>query len=190
MGYNQWEMKSFLRELGITLALGLVIFLILHAAIESFVVFEYCMEPNFEPGQRLMVNKMAYRFGEPQRGDVIILRPPITTEAVFIKRVVGLPGDTVAAHDGALYVNGTRLDEPYLYEPITYTLTERTIREGEYFVLGDNRNIANDSHRGWTLPREDIIGKVWLTYWPLGDFGLVGHYPLAEQLASAEATGG
>jgi signal peptidase I len=183
-------MKAFLRELAITLGLALVIFLIFQTVVQNFIIKEQCMEPGFHEGERLLVNKVAYHFGEPRRGDVIILRPPSSPKEVFIKRIIALPGDTVEVKEGAVYVNGTKLNEPYLKEPMDYTLPERKIPENEYFVLGDNRNIANDSHRGWTLPRKDIIGRAWLILWPLKDWGFVKHYPLQEQLASASTSGG
>jgi signal peptidase I len=177
-------MKMFLRELGITLGLALIIFFGFHAVIQTYVVREQCMEPDFYEGDRLLVNKLAYKFGDPQRGDVIILHPPFDTKLVFIKRVIGLPGDTVQVKDGAIYINGIKLDEPYLKEPITYTMPSRTIPENEYFVLGDNRNIANDSHNGWTLPRKELMGKALVLYWPTRDWGTVRHYSLSDQLAS------
>jgi signal peptidase I len=143
------------------------------------------MEPQFHEGDRLLVNKVVYHFGEPKRGDVIILHPPSDPKAVYIKRIIALPGDTVEVKGGAVYVNGTKLDEPYIKEPPAYTLHKEIIPENEYFVLGDNRNNANDSHNGWTVPRQNIIGKAWLIFWPPGEWGLVTHYPLQEQLASS-----
>jgi signal peptidase I len=178
-------MKTFLKELGITLGLALIIFLGFHAFIQTYVVREQCMEPDFYEGDRLLVNKLAYKFGDPQRGDVVILHPPFDTKSVFIKRLIGLPGDTVAVRDGAVYINGTKLDEPYLKETIAYTMPSRTIPENEYFVLGDNRNIANDSHNGWTVPRKELMGKALVLYWPTRDWGAVKHYSLADQLARA-----
>jgi signal peptidase I len=85
-------MKTFLKEMGITLGLALIIFLGFHAVIQTYIVREQCMEPDFYEGDRLLVNKLAYKFGDPQRGDVIILHPPFDTKSVFIKRVIGLPG--------------------------------------------------------------------------------------------------
>jgi signal peptidase I len=171
-------MRTFLREILVTVILALVIFLLLQASVQSFVIVERCMEPNFQEGERVLVNKLAYHFGEPERGDVIILHPPFDPKAVYIKRVIALPGDTVEVKGGAVYVNGTKLDEPYIKEPPAYTLGKEIIPENEYFVLGDNRNNANDSHNGWTVPRQNIIGKAWLTFWPPGEWGLVRHYPL------------
>jgi signal peptidase I len=178
-------MRTFLREILVTVALALVIFLLLQASVQSFIIVERCMEPQFHEGDRLLVNKVVYHFGEPKRGDVIILHPPSDPKAVYIKRIIALPGDTVEVKGGAVYVNGTKLDEPYIKEPPAYTLHKEIIPENEYFVLGDNRNNANDSHNGWTVPRQNIIGKAWLIFWPPGEWGLVTHYPLQEQLASS-----
>jgi signal peptidase I len=177
-------MKAILREVALTLILAIIIFLLLHATVQSFVIYENCMEPNFHEGERLLVNKVVYHFTDPKRGDVIILHPPLDPEAVYIKRIIALPGDTVEVKGGAVYVNGTKLDEPYVKEPPSYTFPLTKVPENEYFVLGDNRNIANDSHKGWTVPRKNIIGKAWFSYWPSSEWGLVHHYPLAEQLAS------
>jgi signal peptidase I len=178
-------MKNFLKEMGITLGLALIIFLGFHAVIQTYVVREQCMEPDFYEGDRLLVNKLAYKFSGPQRGDVVILHPPFDIKLVFIKRVIGLPGDTVAVREGAVFINGTKLDEPYLKEPIAYTMPSQTIPENEYFVLGDNRNIANDSHSGWMVPQGELMGKALMLYWPIRDWGAVRHYSLADQLAGA-----
>jgi signal peptidase I len=178
-------MKAILREIGITLILAIVIFLILQATVQSFVIVEHCMEPEFYEGERLLVNKVVYYFTEPERGDVIILHPPLAINAIYIKRIIAIPGDSVEVKDGAVYVNGSELDEPYVRNPPSYTFNMIVVPEDEYFVLGDNRNIANDSHKGWTLPRENIVGKAWLTFWPPSEFGFVVHYPLEEQLASS-----
>lgn len=178
-------MKRIIRDVLITLALAAVLFLILHLTLQSFVVYETCMEPNFYEGERILVNKAAYWFGEPERGDVVILHPPFNPELVYIKRVIALPGDTVEVREGVVYVNGFPLDETdYIMEPPAYTYPLTTVPEGEYFVLGDNRNNANDSHRGWTVPEDNIVGKAWLTFWPLSAWEVIDHYPLADQLES------
>jgi signal peptidase I len=179
-------MKTFLREILLTLIMAIVIFLLLQATVQSFVIVEHCMEPQFHEGERLLVNKVAYHFTEPKRGDVIILHPPFDDKAVYIKRVIALPGDSIEVKNGSVYVNGTKLDErAYVKEPPSYTFPLMEVPENEYFVLGDNRNNANDSHKGWTVPRQNIIGKAWLSFWPLKEWGLVIHYPLQEQLASS-----
>ncbi len=146
------------------------------------------MEPSLQNGQQLLVNKVVYYFHEPERGDVIILHPPppYNPEATpFIKRIIALPGDTIEVKNGAVYVNGSKLVEPYIKEPPTYNFQQKKIPENEYFVLGDNRNNANDSHNGWTVPRQNIIGKAWLSIWPPGEWGFVPNYSLNEQLESS-----
>jgi signal peptidase I len=175
-------MRPLFRDILITLALAAAIFLLLHVTLQSFVVVERCMEPNFQEGERLLVNKVVYHFHDPERGDVIILHPPFDPELVYIKRIIALPGETVEVKDGAVYVNGTKLNEPSYIDPPAYTFPLTEIPEGEYFVLGDNRNNANDSHKWGTVPRENIIGKVWFSYWPPSEWGLVPRYSLEQQL--------
>jgi len=146
------------------------------------------MEPGLQDGQQLLINKVVYYFHEPERGDVIILHPPppYSPKAIpFIKRIIALPGDTVEVKNRTVYLNGSKLDEPYIKEPPAYSFQQKKIPENEYFVLGDNRNNASDSHNGWTVPRQNIIGKAWLSIWPLGEWGLVSNYSLNEQLESS-----
>ncbi|MDH5695095.1 MAG: signal peptidase I [Dehalococcoidia bacterium] len=179
-------MKTFSREILVPLILAVAIFFLLRATVQSFVVVECCMEPNFESGERLLVNKVVYHFREPERGDVIILHPPLNPEAVYIKRIIALSGDTVEIKMGAVYINGSKLNEPYIKEPPSYTFPQEKIPKNEYFVLGDNRNNANDSHKGWTVPRQNIIGKAWLSFWPPSEWGLVANYSLEEQLEAVQ----
>lgn len=172
-------MKAFFREAVLTIVFALVIFLVLQVTIQSFIVVGISMEPSFEDGQRLLVSKATYYFNEPQRGDVLIFRPPDTKEGDYIKRLIGLPGETVAVKDGTVYINGTKLKEPYLKNPPRYTIESIQIPTNHYFVLGDNRNNSNDSHNGWVVPRENIIGKAWLSIWPPDEWGLVPGYSFA-----------
>jgi len=178
-------MKTFLRETLITLILAVVIFFTLQSTVSTFIIVETCMEPNFIEDERVLVNKAIYHFSEPERGDVVILHPPFNPEVLFIKRVIGLPGETVEVKEGTVYIDGKELNEPYIKEPPRYTLSEKKIPQNEYFVLGDNRNNANDSHNSWTVPHQNIIGKAWLSIWPPGEWGLVSNYSLQEQLASS-----
>jgi signal peptidase I len=177
-------MKALLRDIAITLAIALALFLLLRVSVQAYKVREYCMEPNFYEGEWLLAGKAAYWWGEPQRGDVIILRPPFDPEEYYIKRLIALPGDTVEVKDGQTYVNGTALEEPYIKEAPSYTLALRELGEDEYFVLGDNRNNANDSHTGWTVTRENIVAKVWFSYWPPSLWGGSKDYSLDEQLVT------
>ena len=179
-------MKAFLKEVLITLVLAAIIFVAARMTIQTFEVEMSSMEPNFYDGQRVVVNKAAYFFGEPKRGDVIVFHEPNGTNDDFIKRVIGLPGDTVEVKGGYVYVDGVKLDEPYIMEPFQYDMASRKIPEGDYFVLGDNRNHSNDSEDGWLLPRDNIIGKAWLSTWPPGLWGVIPSYHLDEQIAAAE----
>lgn len=169
-------MKSLARQVVTTLVLAVIIFLVLQATLQSSIVVGSSMEPTFNQGQRLVVSKLAYRFGDPARGDVIIFHPPANGAVDYIKRVVGLPGDTLEIKSGVVYINGQALYEPYITEPPDYTLKQREIPGDYYFVLGDNRNNSNDSHTGWLLPRQNIIGKAWLSIWPPSEWQVVGGF--------------
>ncbi len=136
------------------------------------------MESTLKDGQRLLVNKVVYHLHEPERGDVIIFCLPDIPPVDYIKRIIGLPGDSIEIKNGAVYVNGIQLDEPYDHPRYTYHLDE--VPENNYFVLGDNRNNSHDSHRGWTVRDNDIIGKAWLSIWPPDEWGLVADYSLPE----------
>jgi signal peptidase I len=168
---------KILREVGITILIAVAVFALLRLTVQSYTVVMSSMEPNFHDGDCIMVNKMSYRSSGPQRGDIIIFDPPFSSLHPFIKRVIGLPGDIVEIKDGKVSINGTALEEDeYIKERPNYTMEATEIRESEYFVLGDNRNSSNDSHNGWTVPRDNIIGKAWFTYWPPSKLGVVKHY--------------
>jgi signal peptidase I len=178
-------MKTILRDVLITLAIALAIFFIFRASIQAYKVRETCMENNFVEGEWVLAGKAAYWWGEPARGDVIILHPPFDPEEYYIKRLIALPSDTVEVKDGKTYVNGTALEEPYIKEAPNYTFPLTELAEDEYFVLGDNRNNANDSHTGWTVTRENIVAKVWFSYWPPSEWGGSKDYSLDDQLEAA-----
>jgi signal peptidase I len=174
-------MGRVFRDILITLIVALVIFFLLQFSVQNFIVVGTSMQPNFQEKERVIANKLVYRFHEPERGDVIVFHPPNDGEADYIKRVIALPGETVKVENGVVYINGLPLDEPYqLNEPPNYPLSERTVPNNEYFVLGDNRNNSNDSHNGWTVPRQNIIGKAWLLIWPPEEWGVVPDYSLDE----------
>jgi signal peptidase I len=180
-------MKNILREVIITVVLAVIIFVVAQRTIQTYEVFMTSMEPNFHEGQRVVVNKAVYFFGEPQRGDVIIFKAPNGNDEDFIKRVIGLPGDTVEVKDHAVYVDGVRLVEPYVADAPEYAMPAVKVPKDKYFVLGDNRNHSNDSHNNWFVDRQDIRGKAWLSTWPPADWGIVHNYPLGDQIASASS---
>jgi len=181
-------MKAFFRELIITVLLALVVFFALRFTIDTVIVIGISMEPSFHTGQRILISKVTYRMHEPERGDVIVFSPVNGEEKDLIKRIIALPNDTVEVKDNAVYVNGKRLKEPYIKNTPRYHLDELKVPVDSYFVLGDNRNQSNDSHNGWVVPRQNIIGKAWLSIWPPPEWGLVPRYALQEQLASAGKT--
>jgi len=185
-------MRTFLREILGAIILAGVIFFTLQITVQSFVIVGPSMEPEFQPGQRLLISKIAYASHEPERGDVIIFPPPNNPDPnadPFIKRIIGFPGESVEIKEGIVYIhqNGNvyPLNEPYIEEPPNHDFQGYIIPEDEYFVLGDNRNNSSDSRNDWTVKREGIIGKAWLSIWPPGEWGVVPNYSLNEQLASS-----
>jgi len=165
-------MKGAAREVITTIIVGVVIFILLQTTVQSFIVIGSSMKPSLEPGQRLLVSKISYRVGEPQRGDVIVFLPP-NDNSDYIKRIIGLPGDTVEVNDMTVYVNGVALDEPYINSAPQYHFNEKQVPADSYFVLGDNRNNSNDSHNGWFAEDDDVVGKAWLSIWPPDKWGLI-----------------
>jgi signal peptidase I len=146
------------------------------------------MEPNFHDGQFLLINKLAYKLGEAQRGDVIVFRYPRDPSRDFIKRVIGLPGETVEVRSGQVYVDGTLLPDLVNTEPTAYSSGSTTLGPDEVYVMGDNRPNSSDSHTWGPLSMDLIIGKVVLSYWPPNTWGLIRN-PYAADQAPAGASG-
>lgn len=178
-------MKGFVRELLITVGLAIVIFFILQTTIQSSIVEGSSMQPGLQTGQRLIVIKPIFDFTNPQRGEIVIIHPPIAPNSEWVKRIIGLPGDTVAVRNGHVYINNIPLTEPYIKAEPTYTMAPFKVPPNNYFVLGDNRNNSTDSHYGWTVTRQNIVGEVWLRIWPLNNWGIIQSYPLAQELYSS-----
>lgn len=138
------------------------------------------MMPNFQDGEYLLTDKVTYRFNEPKRGDVIVFKAPVGNEEDFIKRIIGLPGESVSVHDNHVYVDNHLLDESYI-DPSVPTSAGRFLPEGEsvvvpagqYFVLGDNRPHSSDSRTWGFVTMDRINGRAWLVYWPLSVSGIV-----------------
>jgi signal peptidase I len=187
-------------ELLQTIVLTLAIFLGVRSVVQNFRVEGASMEPTLQTGQYLLISKASYfhiegtplerflpsthqgsvdyLFGGPQRGDVVVFRAPTAPDKDFIKRVIGLPGDTVLIKNGQVIVNGQPLEESgYIHFPATYTYPfdgqPRTVPDGNYFVLGDNRPNSSDSHLGWFVPVDNLVGKAWISYWPPPSWGLM-----------------
>ena len=141
------------------------------------------MENTLTNGDNLIVDKISYRFHEPERFDIIVFPFQYQANTYYIKRIIGLPGETVQImEDGSIYINGEKMEESYGREVIQPETIGRAaepivLGEDEYFVMGDNRNNSSDSRTDivGNIKREDIIGKAWLRIWPLSDFGVLKH---------------
>lgn len=148
----------------------------------AFTVEGNSMLPTLHDGERLMVDKLTYRFSEPQRGDIVVFRYPLDPREHYIKRIVGVPGDEVAVRNGRVFVNGTPLEESYLSSPTLGRFGPVRVPEGHYFVLGDNRINSQDSRSPLVgyVPRELIVGRALLRYWPLSRATLFTAPPVAQ----------
>lgn len=138
------------------------------------------MESNFHDGEYILTDKISLRFRELERGNVIIFKAPKNPDIDYIKRIIGLPGDRIKVEGGAVYLNGVILSEPYITEETNILgsgfLTEGkeiVVLPGEYFVLGDNRPHSSDSREFGPISKNSVIGKAFLRYWPLPEFGVV-----------------
>ena len=190
-------MSRFAREFAEAIVLALIVFLVIQTSIRNFKVDGSSMHPTLEGGQYLLVNKLVYSqidterlsrilpfwskdrpsghfaIHPPQRGEVIVFRFPKDPRKDFVKRVVGLPGETVELRRGVVYVDGTRLEEPYLTDRDNSTRPAVLLGEEQYFVLGDNRPSSNDSRNWGPVPEKNVVGKVWVVYWPFSELRLV-----------------
>jgi len=184
-------MRIATREAIETIALAVLLTLLFQASIQLFEVQGSSMDPRLATGDRVLVNKALYMemdanrvarflpwvdtnpgqtwhpFGEPESGDVIVFRFPKNETQSFVKRIVGMPGDTVDVQRGTVFVNGEPLDEPYVVHDSKETRPPVKIGRDEYYVMGDNRTQSNDSRNWGTVPADNIIGRVWVGYWPL-----------------------
>ncbi len=167
--------KGWLKELAETVVLALLIFLVLRLLVQNFRIEGHSMEPNLHDGQFLIVDKISYRLHDPQRGDVIVFRSPSTPGKDFIKRVIGLPGEKVEIREGVVWVDDKAVAEPYVTYHGGRSWGPQRVKAGELFVLGDNRPSSNDSRQWGMLPRDKVIGKAWLSYWPPQEWGFVPH---------------
>ena len=158
------------RELIETIALTLLIFLVIRFAAQSFRVDGPSMQPGLHTDEYVLVNKMAYLFHPPQRGDVIVFHYPVNPSQDFIKRIIGIPGDTIQTTSNAVIVNGQTLREPYISTPFNYDSNTWKLGPGEFFVMGDNRDNSLDSRTWGPLARSYIVGKAVAVYWPLSDW--------------------
>lgn len=184
--------RGFLRDFLETVLLAVVLFLAINAISARVRVDGFSMRPTLDDGQYVLVSRLATTFGTYERGDIIVFRPPMVPpeslyrrvigmpgeEEDYIKRLIGVPGDTIRVENGSMFINGMLLDEPYIAAAPVYTgLWEVPL--GHVFVLGDNRNNSSDSHQWGLLPVENILGRAVLVYWPFSDWMIIEHHPIA-----------
>jgi signal peptidase I len=124
------------------------------------------MEPNLHTAQRVVVEKVTYRFHGPRRGDIVVIDLPEAGPELLIKRVIAMPGETIVSRSGQVYINGEPLDEPYITSPGGRDVTEQIVPPLHVFVMGDNRQFSNDSRNFGPVPIDDVIGRAWFSYWP------------------------
>ena len=166
--------KRFILDILETLVLAIVLYFGINAVSARVRVDGFSMRPTLQDGEYILVNKLAYKTGEPHRGDIVVFIFPVDPQEDLIKRVIGLPGETVAIHSGTVSVNGIQLAEPYIASPPAYD-DEWVVPEGQLFVLGDNRNDSRDSHQWGFLPSENVIGRAVLIYWPPEEWQVINH---------------
>jgi len=157
--------KRFVLDILETLILAVVLYFGINAVSARVRVDGFSMRPTLQDGEYILVNKLAYKTGEPTRGDIIVFIFPVNPQEDLIKRVIGLPGETISVHNGVVSVNNIPLTEPYIASPPAYD-GDWIIPQDQLFVLGDNRNDSRDSHQWSFLPIENVIGKAVLIYWP------------------------
>ena len=192
-------MPRIIREIFDAIVLALVIFFLISVSVQNFRVSGNSMDASLQDGEYLLVSKLNYlridmqrlselipfwdveeprevfAFSSPHRGDVIVFDPPFKTNQDFVKRIVGLPGEQVELKNGRVYIDGRVLREPHTTscKPPRGEYCNVKLKEREYFVMGDNRGASNDSRDWGPVPLENIIGKVWVIYWPFSDFGFL-----------------
>ena len=190
-------MSRIARELTEAVVLALVVFLVIQGSIRNFRVEGSSMRPSLEGGQYLLVNKLVYfkidtgrisrmipfwnvdepsshfAVHPPKRGEVIVFRFPLDPSKDFVKRVIGLPGEEVELRSGTVYIDGVPLEEPYLTEKDISTEEPMLMGQKEYYVLGDNRRSSRDSRFWGGVPEENVLGKVWVVYWPFSQIQLL-----------------
>jgi signal peptidase I len=178
--------RAFFRDTLVIILIAAVIVAGQRAVIPKIVVDGPSMNNTLHNGEQIIINKIFYKFNRPERGDVIVFYPPTGGTEPYIKRIIGLPGESVEIDNGKVYVhkkNGTvmKLSEPYLDYPANGSFKGNPIPVNEYFVMGDNRINSSDSRAGWTVPLKNIVGKAWLSVWPPPDWGPVVNYLVKEQ---------
>ena len=164
----------WLVELGETVLPAIVIAVLINLFLaQATRVYGSSMEPNLHTDQRLVVEKVSYHLHTPHRGDVVVIRMPERGPELLIKRVIALSGETIEVRGGEVYIDGEALEEPYLTRTTTGSYGPTTVPEGYVFVMGDNRGASNDSRIFGPVLLDRVVGRAWVSYWPIETVGLV-----------------
>ncbi|OGV89703.1 signal peptidase I [Microgenomates group bacterium RBG_19FT_COMBO_39_10] len=175
------KIGGFFLDIVETFVIALAIFVLMYLFLfQPHQVRGNSMYPNFQDQEYLLTDKITYQLSEPKRGDVIVFKAPGNEEYDYIKRIAGLPGDSIKVEDCHILVNGQTLTEDYLPENLCTSTghfwqsgQSITLDENQYFVAGDNRPYSSDSRDWGTVPEKNIVGKVWLRYWPVDKIGII-----------------
>jgi signal peptidase I len=175
--------KSFFRDTLEIVFLALALYLVIQYAVQTVHVLGSSMYATLSNNDLLVASKISYKLHPPQRGDIVIFKPPDPDVRDFIKRVIAVPGDRLRIDHGTVYINGEVLHEPYLPEKWTYNNTwpatgqDYVLPPDHYFVMGDNRNHSSDSRVFGPIDSGSILGKAEIRIWPLNEFGLLTSRP-------------
>lgn len=173
-GKKPGSARNLLIDIIETVLLAAILYISIEAISARIRVDGFSMVPTLQSGELVVVNKLAYKWNEPETGDIVVFQYPRDPEQEYIKRVIGTAGDTVRIEDGQVYVNDTPIFEPYISTPTSYE-NEWIIPQDSIFVLGDNRNNSSDSHSWGPVPMNLVIGKAFVVYWPPDRWGLIRH---------------
>jgi signal peptidase I len=186
-GKERSALQRFFSDLFETLVLAAFLFLSINSVSTRIRVDGFSMEPTLHNDEYVLIDKISYRFQMPHRGDVIVFHFPRDPNQEYIKRIIGLPGDTVESHAGKVYVNGQAIREPYLVTTTGYQGRWK-VSQDELFVLGDNRNNSSDSHSWGAVPVDYVVGKAFLVYWPPEQWSIIPHeaYGIEPQTATSQ----
>lgn len=166
---------NMLRDLVETMVLVAIAFLVVNALIGRFRIEQVSMQPNLREGEYVIVDKVSYAFRQPERGEIIVLKNSDPGQPDLIKRIIGLPGETIEVRGGQVYINGQPLVEPYIAQPMASDFPAAQLQADQYFVMGDNRNNSQDSRAFGARPVDDIVGRAWIIYWPPADWQVLSH---------------
>ncbi|GCF10978.1 signal peptidase I [Dictyobacter arantiisoli] len=169
--------SHFTREIVEIIAFTLVLFIVIRFVIHGYAMHNNTnMQPSVSSNAYIMVNRTSYLFKKPDRGDVVVLHYPSNPNTDVVARIIGLPGDTIRTNSTHVTVNGTTLVEPYVQTPFNPEAREWKVAPNTYFLLNDNRQIADDSRNWGSVNKDMIVGKAVINFWPLSQFGFINNH--------------